>query len=100
MKLCIFGAGAIGGWLGARLARQGEDVTPDRARAAPGRHAGEGADVTDGRRASPSPARHRQSREAGPQDYVIVTLKAHSVPARRRQDAPLLGPRHGRGDGA
>ena len=27
MKLCIFGAGAMGGWIGGLLARQGVDVT-------------------------------------------------------------------------
>ena len=27
MKICVFGAGAIGAWLGAELSRSGQDVT-------------------------------------------------------------------------
>ena len=27
MRICIYGAGAIGGWLGVQLSRAGEDVT-------------------------------------------------------------------------
>ena len=43
MKICIYGAGAIGGLLGARLAKAGAEVSPDRARAAPGRDARDAA---------------------------------------------------------
>ena len=39
MRICIYGAGAIGGLLGAKLARAGADVSADRARAASGGHA-------------------------------------------------------------
>jgi 2-dehydropantoate 2-reductase len=94
MKICIYGAGAIGGLLGARLAKSGEDVTL----IARGPHlaamrerglkvTGFGGDFTVTPRATDDPA------EAGPQDYVIVALKAHAVPEIAERMAPLLGPK-------
>ncbi len=92
MKICIFGAGAIGGYMGAKLAMAGADVSL----VARGPHLAaiqdkgltlieEGADpVTVRMRASADPA------ELGPQDYVIVTLKAHSVPAVVSAMQPLF----------
>jgi len=92
MKICIYGAGAIGGYLGAELARQGSDVTL----IARGPHLaamqkngltlriGDEEHVTHPN-CTDDPA------EAGPQDYVIMTLKAHSVPAVVEGMQPLLG---------
>jgi 2-dehydropantoate 2-reductase len=93
MKFCIYGAGAIGGLLGAHLARIGEEVTL----IARGPHlaamrekglkvSGHSGDFTVTPRATDNPA------EAGPQDYVIVALKAHSVAPIAEQMKPLLGP--------
>lgn len=94
MKICIFGAGAIGGYMAAKLAQAGADV----AIVARGPHLAairakgltlieEGADpVTVQVRASDSAA------DLGPQDYVIVTLKAHSVPPVVGAMQPLIGP--------
>ncbi|XDA96857.1 2-dehydropantoate 2-reductase [Sulfitobacter sp. LCG007] len=94
MRICIFGAGAIGGYMGAKLAQAGADVSL----VARGPHLAamrdkgltlieEGADpVTLSVRASEDPA------ELGPQDYVIVTLKAHSVPPLVPRILPLIGP--------
>lgn len=93
MKICIFGAGAIGGYLGAKLAIAGADVSlivrgPHLAAI---QNKGltlieEGADpVTIPIRATADPA------ELGSQDYVIVTLKAHSVPAVVGAMLPLIG---------
>jgi len=92
MKICIFGAGAIGGYLGAKLAGAGVDVSL----VARGPHLEairskgltlieHGQETTLQVRASDEPA------ELGPQDYVIVTLKAHSVPAVVDKIKPLLG---------
>ena len=94
MKFCIYGAGAIGGLIGAHLARTGEDVTL----IARGPHlaamrekglkvSGHGGDFTVRPRATDDPA------EAGPQDYVIVALKAHSVAPIAEKMKPLLGPK-------
>jgi len=93
MRICIFGAGAIGGFLGAKLAATGADVSL----VARGAHlaamqengltlAEDGGTVTHTVRATADPA------ELGPQDYVIVTLKAHSVPAVVPAMQPLIGP--------
>ncbi|MGO4914771.1 2-dehydropantoate 2-reductase [Pseudogemmobacter sp. W21_MBD1_M6] len=92
MKICIFGAGAIGGYMGAKLALAGADVSL----VARGPHLeaiqskglslieGSGDAVTVPVRASANPA------DLGPQDYVIVTLKAHSVPAVVGAMQPLI----------
>jgi 2-dehydropantoate 2-reductase len=93
MKLCIYGAGAIGGYLGAELALSGNEVTL----IARGPHleamqnngltlikAGESRTVKISCTDDPT--------EAGPQDYVIITLKAHSVAGIAEQILPLLGP--------
>lgn len=98
MKLCVFGAGAIGGLMAAKLAAQREkggdvDVTV----IARGPHLAamqakgltlrsEGAETVIPVRAVATAA------EAGPQDYVLVTLKAHSLPGAAEQMQPLLGP--------
>ena len=93
MRICIYGAGAIGGYLGAQLALAGEDVTL----VARGPHLEamqrdgvrlliDGAERVAHPRCTPDPA------EAGEQDYVIVTLKAHSAPSIVDAMQPLLGP--------
>lgn len=93
MKICIFGAGAIGGYMGVKLAQAGADVSL----VARGPHLAamnekgltlieENNDpVTVPVTASDNPA------DLGPQDYVIVTLKAHSVPPVVPKMQPLIG---------
>jgi len=92
-KFAIFGAGAIGGYLGAKLALAGLDVTL----IARGPHLA--AMRKDGLRLIEGEAEHvvrprclADSREAGPQDYVILTVKAHSVAPALDAITPLLGP--------
>jgi 2-dehydropantoate 2-reductase len=82
MRVAIYGAGAIGGFLGARLAAAGADVSliARGAHLAAMRARGltlieAGAETTRPVRAAEDPA------ELGPQDAVIVALKAHSAPA-------------------
>ena len=93
MKICVYGAGAIGGYFGARLARCGHDVTLiargphlEAMRKNGLRLISADDDFTVHPMCTDEPA------EAGPQDYVIVTLKAHSVPAVAERMKPLLGP--------
>ena len=81
MRICIYGAGAIGGWLGAGLARHGADVTL----IARGPHlaamqAGGLVIESGGERERVPVSAFEDPAEAGPQDYVFLTLKAHSVP--------------------
>jgi len=94
VKICVFGAGAIGGYMGVKLAQAGADVSL----VARGPHLSamqangltlveEGGEKTVVKvTASEDPA------EIGVQDYVIVTLKAHSVPAVVGKMQPLIGP--------
>jgi len=94
MKVCIFGAGAIGGFMAVELARSGAaDVTC----IARGPHlAAMKANglklLIDGEERIAKIACTDDPAEAGPQDFVIVTLKAHSAAAVADQMAPLLGP--------
>ncbi|MGE0004265.1 MAG: 2-dehydropantoate 2-reductase [Parvibaculaceae bacterium] len=95
MRICIFGAGAIGGLVGAKLARHGEAEVSLIARGphlAAMRDKGltlkdESGAATVAVRATDRPA------ELGPQDYVILALKAHSLPGIIDSLKPLLGPR-------
>jgi 2-dehydropantoate 2-reductase len=92
MRICIFGAGAIGGFLGAELALAGEDVTL----IARGPHlAAMQANglrlIRDGRERVAEVRCFENAADAGPQDYVVITLKAHSVPGVVDQLAPLFG---------
>ncbi len=93
MKVGIFGAGAIGGFLGAKLTAAGADVTliargPHlAAMQANGLRLISGDEtITTHPRCLSDPA------EAGVQDFVIVTLKAHSLPAAAPHIARMMGP--------
>ena len=94
MKVCIFGAGAIGGYMAVELARSGAAEVTCIAR---GPHlAAMKANglklLIDGEERVARIACTDDPAEAGPQDFVIVTLKAHSAAAVADRMAPLLGP--------
>ena len=91
MKICIFGAGAIGGYMGVKLAQVGTDVSlvargPHlEAMKKNGLRLIEGeSDVTVPVTASENPE------DLGFQDYLIITLKAHSVPSIIEKVRPLV----------
>ena len=93
MKIAIFGAGAIGGYIGAKLARAGDDVTL----IARGAHLA--AMQTNGLRVMENdtefvvqPRCLGDTKDAGPQDYVVIALKAHQLKPALPQLLPLLGP--------
>jgi 2-dehydropantoate 2-reductase len=91
MKICIYGAGAIGGYLGAELALNGADVTL----IARGPHLAAMQEnglrlIKDGEERVAKVTATDDPVAAGPQDYVFVTLKAHSVPPIAEQFAPLF----------
>jgi 2-dehydropantoate 2-reductase len=96
MKVCIYGAGAIGGWIGVHLAQTGHEVSVVargatlealqknglqcvQTQAAEARLK---ADV----KVSANPA------DLGPQDVVIVAVKAPAMADVAKGIAPLLGP--------
>lgn len=93
MKVCIYGAGAIGAYLGVALVDAGCEVSM----VARGPHLeamqkngltleSEGTTRNVKLRCTADPA------ELGPQDYVILTLKAHSVLPAVDAIGTLLGP--------
>lgn len=82
MRVCIYGAGAIGGFLGVALARAGCAVSL----VARGPHLAAIKEngltlLQDGQRETVRLNAAEDPAELGPQDHVIVALKAHSVPA-------------------
>ncbi len=94
MKICIVGAGAIGGYLAVKLASAGAQVTviirganltAVRARGLKLIHEGGEHVVLD------IVATDKLS-EVGPQDLVILAMKAHQVTPVANQLGPLLGP--------
>jgi 2-dehydropantoate 2-reductase len=91
MRICVFGAGSVGGYLAAYLSRGGADVSV----IARGAHLAairangltvESPDdsITVRLRASDRPT------ELGPQDFVMVTVKAPALPEVAASIAPLL----------
>ncbi len=92
LKICIFGAGAIGGFVGAKLADAGAEVSM----VARGAHLSEMKkngltlleDGLDPKRIMVRVA--QDPLELGAQDYVFVTLKAHSVPSVAESMSPLF----------
>lgn len=93
MKICIFGAGAIGGYMGAKLAQAGADVSL----VARGPHLAamqaNGLTLIEESGQTTVPVTVSEDpNDLGPQDYVIVTLKAHSVPPVVDKMQPLIGP--------
>jgi len=92
MKICVYGAGAVGGLLAARLAQGGHDVSV----VARGAHltailkdglrlASEGKQTATRLRANNDPEK------LGAQDCVIVAVKGQSLPEVAAGIAPLLG---------
>jgi 2-dehydropantoate 2-reductase len=94
MKICIYGAGAIGGYLGVELARAGADVSlvARGAHLAAMRSDGLKLQIGDEERVI-KPRCTDNPAELGAQDVVIICLKAHSVTGVLDQMQPLLGPR-------
>jgi 2-dehydropantoate 2-reductase len=94
MRVCIYGAGAIGGYLAAGLSTVGEvelSLVARGAHLAKIRQDGlklliDGQEKICRARATHDPA------ALGPQDYVIIGLKAHQAWQTAAQIRPLLGP--------
>lgn len=95
MKVAVVGAGAIGGYLGARLARSGEDVTfiaRNRNLAAINAR-GFKLILEDGsEELAPTVRAVQHMADAGPQDVVLLTVKAHQVVDLLPDLRQLFGP--------
>jgi 2-dehydropantoate 2-reductase len=95
MKFAVVGAGAIGGYLGAKLARAGEDVTfiARNRNLEAIRANGFKLLLEDGSEEHAPTARAVQNMsEAGPQDVVLLTVKAHQVGDLLPELRALFGP--------
>jgi 2-dehydropantoate 2-reductase len=93
MKFCIYGAGAIGGYLAVELALSGLEVCV----VARGAHLGaiqrNGLTLKiHGRAKVARVAADSDPGAFGPQDFVICALKAHQAFDNAASFAPLLGP--------
>lgn len=95
MRIAVVGAGAIGGYLGAQLARAGEDVTfIARNRNLEAINArGLRLILEDGSQVNADTVRAvQQMADAGPQDVVLLTVKAHQVVDLLPELRQLFGP--------
>jgi len=92
MKVCIYGAGAIGGWIGVKLAQAGCDVS------VVARGATLDALQTHGLRLVEQDATHEVQvktsaapADLGPQDLVVIAVKAPAMESVAAHIAPLIG---------
>ncbi|MGO4714725.1 2-dehydropantoate 2-reductase [Bradyrhizobium sp. 2TAF24] len=92
MKICIYGAGAIGGYLGVRLAEAGAEVSlvARGAHLAAMRESGLKL-LTGDETHVVHPRCTDTAAELGVQDYVIICLKAHSITGTLDAMKPLIG---------
>src|SRR5882672_7380736 len=89
MKVCVFGAGAVGGHIAARLAAKGHDVSVIARGAHLQKIQSDGIKLLHG-----DETIHGRVRTSNPgvQDFVIVALKANLLDTFADAAAPLLGP--------
>ena len=95
MKICIYGAGAVGGLMAAWLARSGNEVSAVARGTQLEALRKEGLrvrDRTSGKMATFSILASDDPAVLGPQDYVIVAVKAQNLTQVAAGIAPLLGP--------
>ena len=96
-KVCIVGAGAIGGWLGAGLARAGCTVSMVARGPTLAALQRDGLQLHTGATDAPvlqtHPVQASDNASAlGPQDLVVVAVKAPAMREVALQLGPLLGP--------
>jgi len=93
LKVCVVGAGAIGGFLGTRLAAAGEASVAALARGATLaalRDHGWRLEKGATRLQAPAATASDDPRDLGPQDLIIITVKAQALPALAPSLAPLI----------
>ncbi len=93
MKVCIFGAGAIGGYMAVMMKQGGVDVSIVARCAHLAAIKANGLKLLIGgeERVAQIPATS-DPKELGPQDFIIVGLKAHQAWESAEQMKPLFGP--------
>jgi 2-dehydropantoate 2-reductase len=92
MKICIYGAGAIGGFLGAYLARAGHEVSLIARGAQLEALRSKGLTLIHGEdKFTTYPDCAEDARQIGPTDAVFVTVKGPALPSVGDGIGPLLG---------
>jgi 2-dehydropantoate 2-reductase len=93
MKICVFGAGALGGVFGGHLALGGEDVTMIARGATLATLKDKGLTLIAGdKQQHAKPRLSDDPKSLGTQDIVILATKAYSLPQAAEAVAPMLGP--------
>ena len=93
MKIAIYGAGAIGGNLGALLSRSGVDASLIARGAHLEAMRANGLKlITATEEFVTHPNVTDDPASLGPQDYVVISLKSHQAPGIMDDIQPLLGP--------
>jgi len=93
MRIAVFGAGAIGGYLAVKLHQAGASVTVIARGAHLAAMQKRGLTLkSEGTTATVQLACTDKTDEAGLQDYVIATLKATALPSAAPEIAKLMGP--------
>lgn len=94
LKVCVVGAGAIGGWIAARLALAGEDVGVLARGATLARISANGIELhSEGRVDTVRVRNGATAADLGPQDVVIVATKAYALPGLAETVRSLMHPR-------
>ena len=92
-KVCIYGAGAIGGWLGVALARAGCELSAVARGQTLAALQHTGLTLVHGEERETVAVNAQQDPAAlGVQDVVVIAVKAPSMPDVARAVAPLIGP--------
>ena len=93
-KIAIYGAGAIGGWMGAKLAAVGCNVSVVARGAALDALRAYGLRLREGNAETTCPVQASDDPAAlGVQDLVVVSVKAPGMADVARRIGPLIGPR-------
>ena len=96
MKICVFGAGAVGGHVAAKLAAGGHDVSVIARGAHLEAMREQGITLIQGDKTLRGRVRAVADAAAlGPQDFVFVTLKANALGAFAEAAAPIVAPQTG-----
>lgn len=93
MKICIYGAGSIGGWIGAALAQAGERPNVVARGATLEALQRDGLVLVRGEQRTRIPVHAVADPAAlGVQDLVVIAVKAPALAGVAQRIAPLLGP--------
>jgi 2-dehydropantoate 2-reductase len=92
VRLCVVGAGAIGGWVAARLALQGNSVSLLARGATLQALESGGLHLTEqNETAVASVTASADASTLGPQDVIVIAVKAPALAVAAQASRPLIG---------